>query len=63
MYEKNLILFFAISSCAYGPTKEKKYALNYLNGERYYNSAQVMGVPVVERKIKLTPYKSPESLE
>lgn len=39
-----------INSCAYGPSQEKKSPLNYLSGEHYERSADIFGVPVVERK-------------
>jgi hypothetical protein len=52
---KKIIIFtLIVSSCAYGPTQEKKSALNYLNGEHYDRSAVIFGVPVIERKTKET---------
>lgn len=51
---KLLSLFFILNACAYGPTQEKKSPLNYLNGEHYEQSANIFGVPVIERKTKNT---------
>jgi hypothetical protein len=49
-----LLISIILTSCAYGPTQEKKSSLNYFNGEHYEQSAIIFGVPVLERKTKET---------
>lgn len=40
------------ASCAYGPKDEKSTNLSALNGENYQVQTTVLGVPIVERKVK-----------
>lgn len=54
IFVKMIWMMLVLSSCAYGPTQEKKSPLNYLSGEHYEQTANVFGVPLVERKTKET---------
>ena len=53
-FVSSAILFVAISGCVSGPAQEKKSAGNYLNGEHYSETGSVLGVPIVERRVKNT---------
>lgn len=54
IFVKTIWIVLVLSGCAYGPTQEKKSPLNYLSGEHYERSADIFGVPLVERKTKET---------
>jgi hypothetical protein len=44
-------LFLLLSSCVHGPAQEKKSNANYLSGHHYQQTANVLGVPIIERSI------------
>ncbi|MGE3973503.1 MAG: hypothetical protein AB7F59_03145 [Bdellovibrionales bacterium] len=52
-----VIFLLALSACARGPKTEKKSPLNYANGEHYQQTANILGVPVLERVEKQTKIK------
>lgn len=49
-----LSIFILLTSCVHGPKAERKSVLNYLNGQHYSQSANVLGVPVIQRQSVVT---------
>jgi hypothetical protein len=52
-----LFLFLGLASCVYGPKDQGGSKLESLNGENYAATANIMGVPVLERKPVLRKIK------